>query len=71
MPGVDGLLLAGSLIDQHNGINLLDPDLTHWLTLVDCRARMVAGAGNCPLQQSSDILDLFLLPSGKALPAEV
>lgn len=71
MSGVDSLLLADSLIDQHSRIILLDPDLTHWLTLVDYCTRTLAGAGNCPLQQSSDILDLFLLPSGKALPAEV
>lgn len=50
---------------------LLDPDLTHWLTLVDGGTRTMAGAGNCPLQQCSDILDLSLFPSGKALPAEV
>lgn len=71
MPGVGGLFLADSLIDQHSRIILLGPDLTRWLTLVDGCTRMVAGAGNGPLQQSSDILDLFLLPSGKALPAEV
>lgn len=35
------------------------------------QTRTMAGAVNCELQQSSDILDLFLLPSGKALPAEV
>lgn len=65
------LLLADSLIDQDGRMILLDPDLTHWLTLVDRGTRTMAGAGNCPLQQCSDILDLSLLPSGKALPAEV
>lgn len=35
------------------------------------QTRTMAGAVNCELQHSSDTLDLFLLPSGKALPAKV
>lgn len=43
----------------------------HMHEYVHLQTRTMAGAVNCELQQSSDILDLFLLPSGKALPAEV
>lgn len=35
------------------------------------QTRTMAGVVNCELQHSSDTLDLFLLPSGKALPAKV
>lgn len=48
-----------------------DADPMHLFTLLGYFKRIVAGAGNCPLQQCFDILDLFLLPTGKALPAEV
>lgn len=43
----------------------------HMHVYAHLQTRTMAGAVNCELQQSSDILDLFLLPSGKALPAEV
>lgn len=40
-------------------------ELLHLFTLLGYFTRTVAGAGNCPLQQCFDILDLFSFPQEK------
>lgn len=66
---MDGSLLLDHLIST---VGLLWLVLIQaLLTSVESLTRLVAGAGNRPLQQSSDALAMLLFPIGKALPAEV
>lgn len=66
-------MFGTSFLKFNINVELFDfgTDPMHLFTLLGYFTRTVAGAGNCPLQQCFDILDLFLLPTGKALPAEV